>query len=338
MNTAVFCFSDRGAELAVRLCGLLELPRSAVHSTGKFAGRYGFTAHEDLRADMGALFQENRLLLFLCACGIAVRYIAPHLAGKASDPAVLVMDDGGRFVIPILSGHLGGANAAARKIAVLTGAQPVVTTATDGAGRFSCDAWAVEHNCALSSLAAAKAVSAAVLAGDVPVSSEFPLPDELPGGLFRGSSGELGIYIGVHKKEPYGTTLRLIPRVLRLGIGCRRGTGPEEIAGAVRLALDSAGLDMAAVSALASIDLKKEEPGLLAFARSRDLPLLFYSAGELAHLEGSFTESDFVKQTVSVGNVCERAAVMGGGKLIVPKTARNGVTVAIAALDWSVEF
>lgn len=338
MNAAVFCFSDRGAELAGRLCGLLELPLSSVHSTGKFAGRYGFTAHEDLRADMGALFRENRLLLFLCACGIAVRYIAPHLADKASDPAVLVMDDGGRFVIPILSGHLGGANVLAEKIAALTGALPAITTATDGAGRFSCDAWAVRHNCALSSLTAAKAVSAAVLTGDVPVSSEFPLPGKLPNGLIRADGGELGIYIGLHRKEPYRTTLRLVPRILHLGIGCRRGIGAEEIAGAVRLALDGAGFDPAAVSALASIDIKKDEPGLLAFARSLRVPLTFYSAGELARLEGNFTESDFVEQTVGVGNVCERAAVMGGGKLIVRKTAWNGVTVAAAALDWSVTF
>ncbi len=337
MSVAIFCFSDRGAELSIKLCGLLELPLSRVHSTLKFAEKYGFTAHESVRDDMGGLFGANRLLIFVSACGIAVRSIAPHLKSKSTDPAVLVIDDAGRFVISLLSGHLGGANGNATKIAALIGAVPVVTTATDNMGRFSCDAWAARHNCALSGLDAAKAVSAAILEGDVAVSSEYPLPEALPAGLVRAGAGKLGIFIGIHKIEPYGLTLRLIPRILCLGIGCRRGVSAGDIESAVRKALDRAGIDLRAVAKIATIDVKRDEAGLFEFAESLGAAVELYTAGELGAVKGEFAESDFVRKTVGVGNVCERAATLGG-TLIIPKTAANGVTVAAAVSDWRPEF
>ena len=337
MSAAIFCFSDRGARLAMELCKFFDLPLSNIHSTDKFARKYAFTAHKSVCADMGRLFSAHRLLIFICACGIAVRDIAPHLKSKTEDPAVLVMDDNGRFVIPILSGHIGGANEYARKIAAITGAVPVITTATDGAERFSCDAWAASHNCAISSMSAARDVSAAILTGDVALSSEYPLPEKLPPGLIKADSGETGIWIGIHKMEPYAVTLRLIPRVLRLGIGCRRGVSADTISAAVRQVLDGAGIDLRAVSRIATIDVKRHEAGLLDFAGNSGVPIVFYSAAELSAVKGDFEESDFVRQTVGAGSVCERAAALDG-TLIIRKTAMNGVTVAAATGDWRPVF
>ncbi|MGN1074738.1 MAG: cobalamin biosynthesis protein CbiG, partial [Eubacteriales bacterium] len=107
MKTAVICFSDAGAALALRLCEILGLEPGAVHSIEKFAVKYGFTAHKKVCADMEALFYGHDALIFVSACGIAVRDIAPYLKSKTQDPAVLVLDDRGKFVIPILSGHIG---------------------------------------------------------------------------------------------------------------------------------------------------------------------------------------------------------------------------------------
>ncbi|MBR4185312.1 MAG: cobalamin biosynthesis protein, partial [Clostridia bacterium] len=247
MRTAVICFSDAGALLARKVCEVLALPSADVHSIEKFAGKYGFTSHAKIAADMGDLFSAHDALIFIGACGIAVRDIAPHLRSKTEDPAVLVLDDRGRYVIPILSGHIGGANALAGLLAAKLGALAVVTTATDGAGRFSCDAWAASHACAISSMETAKAVSAAILTGDIPLSSEFPLPDALAPGLVRGESGLLGIRIGVRTEEPFDVTLRLIPRVVTLGIGCRKGIPSEAIRSAVSQTLAAARIDPRAV-------------------------------------------------------------------------------------------
>ena len=213
MKYSIFCFSDAGASLALKLCEMLRVDRVNVHSTPKYAGKYGFTEHETISSAAGDLFRESDALIFIGAAGIAVRSIAPHVVSKVSDPAVLVIDDRGRFVISLLSGHIGGANGLARSIAGLIGA----------------DAWAVTHDCAISSMAAAKDVSAVILTADIPVSAEYPLPDELPSGLMKAEEGPLGIYIGIHRREPFDSTLRLIPRTVTLGIGCRKDIALETV-------------------------------------------------------------------------------------------------------------
>lgn len=338
---ALLAFSEAGCRLAGSLCEKLELPREAVHTIEKFAPSFGFTAHKNVCADMGSLFDGHEALIFVCACGIAVRDIAPHLKSKATDPAVLVVDDKGRFVIPILSGHLGGANRLALEVAGLLPATPVITTATDIHGRFSPDGWAAEHRCTLSSLGMCKEISARILTGDLPICAEFPLPGALPGGLFRGETGAWGIYLGVHTRTPFQNTLRLIPRILVLGIGCRRGTSAAALRETVAGVFLDHDLDPAAVREIATISLKADEEGLLAYGRERGLPLKFYTAEELAAVPGDFAESSFVRKTVGVGNVCERAALAalsGKGRILLPKTAGNGVTVAVAAADWRVSF
>ena len=338
MKTVLICFSDAGAVLAQRIADILHLDKSDIHSITKFAEKYEFTSHKSVCADMGELFSANDALIFIGACGIAVRDIAPHLKNKTVDPAVLVLDDQGKFVIPILSGHIGGANALACHLAEKLGAVPVITTATDGSGKFSCDTWAVTHNCAISSLKTAKDVSAAILTADVPISSEFALPQTLPNGLVAGNTGELGIFIGIHTDAPYTSTLRLIPCIVTLGIGCRRDTPMETIFSVVKETLENHCIDTRAVGCVASIDVKADEAGLLACAKVLKAQTVFYTADELNAVPGEFAESEFVRKTVGVGNVCERAAVCGGGTLIIPKTAKDGVTVAAAVNEWRIEF
>ena len=338
MRTAVICFSEKGSALALDLAGKLSFDISCIHSVNRFAGRFGITGHESISRDMGELFNGNDALIFISAAGIAVRLIAPFIKDKTEDPAVIVIDDGGRFVIPVLSGHIGGANRLAREIADMIGAKAVITTATDGAGKFACDEWAKRNGCVISSMETAKLVSSAILEHDVPVVSEFRLPDVLPNGLIRGESGEIGIYIGIKNECPFEKTLRLIPRAVTLGIGLRRGIPEEDIENAVRTVFDSNGIDIRSLSGISTIDVKKDEQGLIGFAEKFGLPVNFYSAAELDSVEGDFEESEFVRKTVGVGNVCERASAIGGGRLIIRKTAINGVTVAAASVDWRVMF
>ena len=330
MKMLLFCFTDAGAGLAIRLCEALELPLNSVHSTAKLAEQYGFTAHNSVFADMQTLFYGNDALVFIGACSIAVRAIAPYLRDKTTDPAVLVIDQRGSYVIPVLSGHIGGANALAERIAAELDAAAVITTATDTEGRFSCDAWAAANDCAIVSMESAKAVSSAILTQDIPVSSEYALPDELPNGLTVGNEGAIGIYIGTQISEPYERTLRLVPRVLNVGVGCRRGTPQDVICSAIRTVFEKEGFDLRAVKRIASVDIKSDEEGLLACAEALGAELVFYTADELNEAQGEFSDSAFVRETVGTGCVCERAAVLAGGDLIVKKTVVGGVTVAVA--------
>jgi cobalt-precorrin 5A hydrolase len=159
--------------------------------------------------------------------------------------------------------------------------------------------------------------------------------------MVMAEEGPVGMAISLRKTiQPFVETVVLRPRILHLGIGCRRGTSMDKIEELVIQELTKLKVTLSVVKGIASIDVKKDEQGLLDFADINVLPVRFYSAAELNAVQGNFTPSAFVEKTVGVDNVCERAAVLdsGGGRLLLRKTGRNGVTLAIAAEDFVVDF
>lgn len=341
MKLAMAAFTARGAALGRQLAAALTAEGEACSLAvpARLAPELDLPAMDSLAGWTAREFARADGLIFVGACGIAVRAIAPHVKDKLTDPAVAAVDEAGHWVVPLLSGHVGGANDLARRIADLTGGQAAVSTATDVNGLFAVDQWAARQGFAIEDRTAAKAISAALLAGEtVGFASEFPVDGALPKGV---TAGEANIGFSVSAKTealPFGTGLRLVPRVLRLGIGCRRGTTEEAIAAAVDTALAEHGLSAKAVAGVGTIDLKKDETGLLAFCEHRGWKLNCYSAEELLRAEGDFTPSDFVKGVTGVDNVCERSAVMGGGQLVIRKRAAGGVTVAAALLPLRLTF
>ena len=190
----IVSFTEHGSQLNERLREMLERSGYVCESYAaeKYAGKYHlFPLKVSAKAWTEKMFQSMDALLFIGACGIAVRSIAPYLQGKDKDPAVVVLDERGIFAISLLSGHLGGANELTAVLANLTGAIPVITTATDINGRFAVDVFAKKQNLWISDLKAAKAVSAAVL-DEEPVGffSEFPVTGEIPCELQRLADGE----------------------------------------------------------------------------------------------------------------------------------------------------
>lgn len=337
MKTYLFAYSKRGIETAERIAAALDGEKHCYaaekHACGAFMPVEKPSASLYERA-----FSSADALIFVSSCGIAVRSVAPFIKNKVTDPAVIAVDESGGFVIPLLSGHIGGANTLAKSIASAIGAVPVITTATDVRGRFSADEWAARRGFALSDMSAAKAVSAAILEGDIPLVSDFPIKGELPSGVIFGSSGEVGIAVSYKTAEPFTKTLRLIPKCLFLGIGCRRGTPKELIESAVEAVMDENGLDIRAVKSAASIIIKSDEAGLLEFCREKGLKIDFYSAEELRQVSGDFTQSEFVKSVTGVDNVCERAAMIASDRLLVNKTPISGVTVAVGLKNTEVSF
>lgn len=338
MNIAVFAYSRQGCRTARRVVAHFAGHTVKAYTMERFEETGFLPIRRPAKAFYGPIFGTVDAMVFVGSIGIAVREIAPHVRDKATDPAVVAMDELGKFCVPLLSGHIGGANKLALDLANVLGAIPVITTATDINRKFSVDAWAAGNDYVISNLSRAKAVSAAILEGDVPLRSEYPILGELPGGVTLEGSGDVGIFIGISKAEPFVKTLRLIPPVLHLGLGCRRGTTKETIREVVDAVLKEHNLDRWAIKCAASIDLKKDEQGLLEFCGEWNLPVRFYTAEELNALPGDFTPSAFVQNMTGVDNVCERAAMIGAEKLIVKKTAGNGVTVALAEEHWEVQF
>ena len=294
---AYLSFTERGAALAERLRAALGGTSSCTRQIENFS----------LSRWTAEAFGTYDALVFVGAVGIAVRAVAPYLKSKAKDPAVVAVDECGRFAVPVVSGHLGGANDLAREISKICGAVPVITTATDANGLFAVDEWAKRQCCAVTD----------------------------PHGI-KADASDWDVRVDIRRHEG---GLCLAPKALVLGVGCRRGTPREALEAAFRALCAEENLWPEAVCAAATIDLKAEEVGLLDFCAGHGWPLTCYSAEELREAEGTFTPSAFVERTTGVDNVCERSAVLAaGGPLLTGKHAGNGVTMALAwrsfRLDW----
>ena len=332
MRAAIFSFSARGAELSKKVAEYLHSIgyETELQTVAKYAEQTGIAPMlPDHNGACAAVFHKCQALVYVGAVGIAVRTIAPFIKSKLTDPAVISVDERGSFVIPLLAGHIGGANELSRCLAAALGATACVTTATDVNGLFAVDEWAARNRMVLCSLAAAKDFAAA-LVGDEKVGlyydKEFQLTGPLPKLVVEDSSLPVGMAVTLQKHlQPFATTVRLLPKIVQALVL------PE---------LEKLQLDKRSVVAIASVDLKKDEQGLLAFAKKYNFAANFYSADELNSVAGDFTPSAFVQSVVGVSNVCERSAVKDskGGRLLLRKTSLNGVTLAVAAENLVLDF
>lgn len=350
MKTAILCFSLTGFQTGQRLMEGLKFRGMEVSLDAK--SKYipeSISISHQLWTEMQ--FQEADAVIFIGACGIAVRSIAPFVKNKKNDPAVLVIDECGKFVISLLSGHLGGANELTEEAAEILGAQPVVTTATDLHGRFAVDVFAKKNKCSIFHMKAAKETSAALLAGEtVGFYSAFPYEGALPEGLVScnengetdsGIRPEIGIAVTIYKHvQPFSSTVQIVPSIVTMGIGCKKDKETEAVLKTAAESLRNTGIYQEAIASIASVDLKKKEPALNALSEKWQVPFVTYTGEELLAVPGDFTPSAFVRQVTGVDNVCERSAVLASsqGRLIQKKTCGCGVTTAMAVRDWRICF
>lgn len=379
----IISYTGAGAQLQEKLGRILGgmVPEEDVYQFGyrkaetDFSDANSIAVFSKTEEILDQHFDTAELIVFISATGIAVRKIAPYLKSKTTDPAVLCMDEMGRFVIPLVSGHLGGANAWAQKITDVTGAVAVITTATDIEKVFAVDLFAKKNHLRIIDTGMIKEVSARILAGEpVGICSDRKIEGDLPEGLIiiRNDPNrtqtdpenpvndfskkedtddailckdhpQCGITITADPDAPkrFAVECRLLPDRLVLGIGCRKGKDPAALKAFVSDVLAQYGLSSFAIARIASVDVKKEEPALLELAKEWKVPLETFSAQQLQKEEGTFSASAFVAEQVGVDNVCERSAVCAAGPgahLLVRKTARDGMTLAIAAALPALHF
>jgi cobalt-precorrin 5A hydrolase/precorrin-3B C17-methyltransferase len=269
-------------------------------------------------------------IVLVCATGIAVRAIAPLLADKTADPAVVVVDDGGRFAVALTGGHRGGANILARDVAALLGAEPVVTTATDGAGLP-----ALDDLPGFSATGDVAAVTRAWLDGSPPTVAVdpglagWPLPAAL-GDMASGDATESCVLVTDRDVEPAAGEVILRPRSLVLGVGSSSGADPEALHRLATVALAEAGLSVSAVGCVATVDRKAAEPAIVELAAALGVPLRTFPADVLAAVPVP-NPSGVVEAAVGTPSVAEAAALAAtGGVLVVEKRRSGEATVAVA--------
>ena len=246
--------------------------------------------------------------------------------------ATVKTDEAGRYVIPVLSGHIGGANELACTIAAAIGAEPVLTTATDVSGAFSADLFARENGLRIVNREGiAKAASSSLAGKPVTICIKDYPPQEHVSVLITDDSDSDSL-----NQWKSVSDIVLSPRKYAVGIGCRRGKSFPEIKEFAEEIISEHNIDPADIGAIATIDIKKDEPGLIRLSEYWRVPLITFDASLLSGMKGDFESSERVREAVGVDNVCERSAAAAAGvnyKLVVKKTVRSGITIAVAARE-----
>ena len=351
MTLAICAITAGGAALARHLGTLL--PEAEIWLPEKLrAEDHCHYSTDGMVSLLPQLYSQGHGLICIMATGIIVRSLASQLRGKTLDPAVIVLDEAGQFVISLLAGHLGGANALARQVAALLGATPVITTATDVNGLCAWDEAARLAGLAVEPLERIRTLNSLLLQGErialvdpegfiaeafASVPGIVLVPDFSAAESIRAAGRVFVTERLIPQLEQQEDLLLLRPRRLVLGIGCNRHTSQEEIAQAVAEVLNHAGLALLSVARIATIAAKGDEAGLLAFAAELSLPLTTYSREELNHVRGPSPPSAHALAAVGALGVCEPAALLAaaGGPLLIPKQKHGQVTVAVARLHLS---
>lgn len=372
-RVAVYALTQRGLRLALRLkesianCSL-EFSASGKVEVDVFAPRKfeiaGVSCHwhgESFQAALAEGFSSYAAHVCIMALGIVVRTVAPLLRHKSVDPAVVVLDESGRFAISTVSGHLGGANTLATDIGQMIGAVPVITTASDSLSRLTPDVWARLEGWRLENPEGLVSVNAAIVNDEsVYLYVDPPLMEQL--GVARSGlvarRGLMVDFAGVYssswlpirlpavfvtsrivEQAPDDRTVILRPNNLVVGIGCIRGVTGDRILDAIRSVFDEYHLSLGAIQWIASVDLKHDEEGIHRAAATLEAQTVFVDREDIRNSGLQYHFSAFVEKTIGVGGVCEPAAMMVAHtqKLLVSRQIRQGVTVAVAERSLATE-
>lgn len=352
MKIAIITVTNKGALLADKL--QLKLLESNLTDVSVFTknGRNPLEnnlTYSSLKNLIAETFCQYDALIFIMAVGITVRVIAPYIQDKRYDPAVLVIDDGGNHVISLLSGHIGGANELTKRVANLINSVPVITTATDVAGKPAADTLAVNLNLKIEPFSRLKTINAAIVNEDI---VSFYIDCEIPKATeYVEKAKSIGVYLNnlsisansslppfsvvITDKELGGNSscLFLRPPTLCAGIGCRRGTSKEQILNAIQDACSHIKRSPKSIYAIASSVVKENEPGLRSVINMLGVENHFYTNEQLESciIKNKLASSKFVKSQIGVGNVCEASAILAGqtNQLLLKKKKYPNVTIAI---------
>jgi cobalt-precorrin 5A hydrolase / precorrin-3B C17-methyltransferase len=283
---------------------------------------------------LGLAWNECDGIVLFLATGAAVRLITPLLRSKYRDPGVVTVDDAANFAIALCGGHEGGANDLAASVADTLGATPVLTTASDSLGIPALDFLGRDLGFHLEEGSDLAAVGAALVSGEkVRLVTERRWPiGPLPENVVRTDEREAPLVLISDRIEDLPRPAVIYrPPSLVAGVGCSRGASKDEIAELIAASLQDAGLSRNSVATLASIDAKRDEPGLLEAAGTLDVPTRFFPAADLSTANVP-NPSEVVRVAVGTPSVAEAAVVSSGAQLVVEKRKSANVTVAIGRL------
>ena len=334
MKIAIISVSQKGYDLSFKIKEFLDSDSTILKCDIYF---------KDVKNNFNLLFYEYDAIIAIMASGILIRSISNLIKSKVSDPAIINIDDSGFFVISMLSGHLGGANKLANKIASLINATPVVTTSTDVNNKLGIDVLARDLYLTIDNTKEILFFNKAILEGNeisFTINSNGNY-DYLFGYLNRNT---LEINVSIYFSSKINNNeievkydnheIILKPRKMVFGIGCKRGKSSDKIDKAINIVLKDLNIDKSRIDMLASAEIKKEEKGILELSKNYNIPVNFVDLDKLKLFKSKdIEESEFVKSKFGIPGVCEPSALITAGfnsKLIYKKTAFDGITISVA--------
>lgn len=341
MKTAVIAITEKGSILASNISNVLNADLFLFDEHMKEKNNIR-KLEKPLSKNIQNLFNNYEGLIFIMAIGIVVRVIAPYIVSKIKDPAIVVLDEKGNYVVSLLSGHIGGANELAIKVAKIVGGKAVITTATDINNTPAADIIAKENNCHIENIENLKYINGALARGEtINLFTDYKVNNSKEDFIVINSQEEYKNNIvlsdRIHNLN-FGITLYLRPKILVLGIGCKKNIEYKKIELSIKAFMDKNNRSINSINIISSIDIKAHENGILDFCKNYNIVYKTFTAEQLKTVEHKFTISEFVKQTVGVGNVCETSGYIASNKgyQIASKTLYNGITLALFQKSYCV--
>ncbi|NMM64665.1 cobalt-precorrin 5A hydrolase [Clostridium sp. P21] len=327
MKIAVISVTEQGDIIAEKLKESLDIDlysRETVKKSG-------------IKVLTEKIIKEYKAIIFISSTGIAVRAIANYLESKDKDPAVLVIDSSSKFVISLLSGHLGGANELTLRVANILKSTPVITTATDNMGVTAPDIIAKDYGLVIDNLKDAKNIAALLVDKKQVAFLDNKNIIALPKGYTSSIEEAEGmVYVTHNLKETFDAckenSLKLIRKDIVLGIGCRKDFDTDKMRDSVERILEEYDLDKRAVKSIATVEIKKDEKAILKLREYLGCELKIFSLEEIKKIHHKYAGSDFVEKTIGVRAVCEPCVELSGGALITEKIKAQGMTICIGEI------
>ena len=358
VETAIYAITQQGTILAGKLAAAMEADIYAPSSlgvfplTGKSAPRHSKT-YGSLMGLVAKTFRAYRNHVFIATAGVVVRAIAPHLLNKRPDPAVVVLDHKGKHVVSLFSGQLDGANELGRSVAALIGAKPIITSAKETESLPSIDLLALELGLGFRYFKPAASIKKALIDGQTVLVNDphnhlqlrhspwehlFEFSDKKNAKKPQDREGDdvppPRITVTPFLAEPSDQHLVLYPRVLHVGLDCRRGVRTEEILQLLATALAQLGLASEAIASVVSTDNMQFEQGILQAAEKLEAPARFFSFKECNTVNAPSSPPNARLQKAEAPEIfATKSALLAAGPnaiLRVPQLMERGVTIAIA--------
>lgn len=332
MKIACLSFTDSGSKLGDRLSSI----KTDKYEIDHYINR---EIEGGIKTILKSLWKQYDGLIFISATGIAVRMSAPFIEDKSLDPALVVIDDLGRFCISLLSGHIGGANQIAEDIASEINAVPVITTATDNRNIESIDMFAKSNNYHIEDLQSVTKITSMMVNGKT-IGLYTETDDYIDYGNtiiirdLKDIGPEIQGLIIVSSQEKIKDVLIpftiLRPKNINIGIGCRKGVETSRIINAIEDEFRLHNLTTKSIKAIGTVEVKKNEKGIIRSSSYFNCPLKIYSIDEIRVVEDNFSKSQFVKDTIGVYSVSAPVAFLLGGEIMTEKSKHNGITISIS--------